>query len=49
MSSTIEEILQRLMISGLSKNESEQLLACFLEENAQDYVMATYLTKHNAK
>ena len=37
MTNTIEELIQRLMISGLSEIESEHLLAAFLEENAEEY------------
>ena len=45
MNNTLEEVIQRLMISGLDENESEQLLALFLEENAEDYVFAMRLVK----
>ena len=45
MTNTIEEIVQRLIISGLSETDALMLLATFLEEEAKDYIIAAYLAE----
>ena len=37
----MEEIISRLILSGLTENQSLSLLAKFLEENAELYLIAT--------
>lgn len=37
MKCIMEEVIERLMISGLSEVDAEMLVAAFLEENAEEY------------
>ena len=38
MTNTMEELIERLVKSGLSEVEAENLIARFLEENAAEYL-----------
>ena len=37
MNDTTEELIQRLMVSGLKEHEAEYILATFLEENVEEF------------
>ena len=38
MTNSMEELIERLVKSGLSEVEAEHLIARFLEENAEEYL-----------